>query len=160
VHLFKGGAATVPKTADSGPPKNGGRPPKGPPAHSGGQRQAAVSPVLEERTKVTDKNALMTEDAKKADRGIPVAKSRPADRRSNDNKNLRREEQSLVPKFPVTMRESVYDNVKDVSDNEDDEGIDNDYSDDSGTPPKVSGRRIDVILGRLFIMSSYLVNNS
>ncbi len=42
-----------------------------------------------------------------------------------------------IPKFPLATRESVYDNVKDVSDNEDDEGIDNDYSDDSGTPPKV-----------------------
>ncbi len=58
----------------------------------------------------------------------------------SEDRRQRKEEgpPKLLPKFPLAARESLYDNVKDISDNDDDEGIDNDYSDDSGTPPKVS----------------------
>ncbi len=58
----------------------------------------------------------------------------------SEDRRQRKEEgpPKLLPKFPLATRESLYDNVKDISDNDDDEGIDNDYSDDSGTPPKVS----------------------
>jgi hypothetical protein len=126
----------VHKTADPAanmtrPPKNDGRPPKRPPTPTG------------EQTKLSDNKSGIVEEAKKmvdkVQSATPANKSRPADRRPSEKKNPKREEaSSFIPKFPVSLRESVYDNVKDLSDNEDDEGIDNDYSDDSGTPPKVS----------------------
>ncbi len=77
-----------------------------------------------------------------ADRLLPEDRKIPEGRRPDLNqvhngKKLEVPSAKPIPKFPLATRESVYDNVKDVSDNEDDEGIDNDYSDDSGTPPKV-----------------------
>ena len=40
-------------------------------------------------------------------------------------------EKNNIPKFPLNLRGSTYDNVGDSE--AEDEGIDNDYSDDSGT---------------------------
>jgi hypothetical protein len=101
---------------------NGGRPPKGPLPSQG------VKQPTDERT-IADR--LLPEDRKMERRpGLDL-------NQVHNGKKLEVPSSKPIPKFPLATRESVYDNVKDVSDNEDDEGIDNDYSDDSGTPPKV-----------------------
>jgi hypothetical protein len=103
---------------------NGGRPPKGP-LPSQGAKQSTDERVIADR--------LLPEDRK-----IPEGRRPASDvNQIHNGKKLEVPLAKPIPKFPLATRESVYDNVKDVSDNEDDEGIDNDYSDDSGTPPKV-----------------------
>ena len=106
------------------------RPPKGPPS------------LTEERGRPSEDRKLSSsgDTRRTEDRLLPTDRRLAADRRPLEDKKLPSGQgPPKVAKFPVTTRESVYDNVKDVSDNEDDEGIDNDYSDDSGTPPKVGG---------------------
>jgi hypothetical protein len=102
---------------------NGGRPPKGPPLPSQGVKQPTDEKAIADR--------LLPEDRK-----IPEGR-RPDFNQVHNGKKLEVPSAKPIPKFPLATRDSVYDNVKDVSDNDDDEGIDNDYSDDNGTPPKV-----------------------
>merc|ERR1719186_335848 len=101
------------------------------PSLSGNQLQVSAKSDQKVVTSIPEESEKMKKPPKipESMRTKPVHKTDKPDKSEKNEKSCC--EKSNIPKFPLSLRSSTYDNVGDSE--AEDEGIDNDYSDDSGT---------------------------